>query len=590
MKNMCNFAIIAHIDHGKSTLADRFLEITGVFEAGKHEEQLLDRNPISRERGITIKLAPVRMEYGISNLEYGSDKAKIQNSKFYILNLIDTPGHVDFSYEVERTLSCVEGVILLVDATAGIQAQTVAHAYKALEQDLVLIPAINKIDLPQAEIEKTKSDLKEFLGVKESEIYEVSAKTGQGVEKLLQVVIEKTPPPHATGPVDNGLRALIFDSYYDEYRGVIAFVRVFEGQLKTRDKVKLFASNEEFEVKEVGFFAPELKKKEKLSTGEIGYIVTNLKDIHKVRVGDTIAGLETKNSLPGYREVKPMVFASFFPTASHDFPDLKKSLQQFALNDASISFEQIYSPALGSGFRIGFLGVLHADVVRERLEREFDLDLVLTTPTVEYMKKRLGSGKFKYLEPIVRVEIITPDKYTGAVMRLCESKRAKFITMDNRFQTFISYQMPLSELIVDFFDQLKTVTSGYGSLDWEFKEYQEADIDKLEILINGDPVEEFSQFTVREKAEERSRELTAKLRKLIPRQQYEVRIQAKYKGRIIASERIPPFRKDVTAKLYGGDRTRKEKLLKKQKKGKKRMKSVGRVDIPKDAFVQLFKK
>lgn len=574
MLQLRNFAIIAHVDHGKSTLADRFLEITGVVEKNKHEAQLLDRNPISRERGITIKLAPVKMQYA-----------------GYILNLIDTPGHVDFSYEVERTLACVEGAILLVDATQGIQAQTIAHTYKALEQNLTIIPVINKIDMPHAQVEKTKMEMCEFLGVDENSIYEISAKTGHGVEPLLNAIIEKIPAPDTVAPGEKlpsesgHTKALIFDSYYDTYRGVIAFLRVFEGTMQKGQKITLVATRQVFEIEEVGVFTPELAPKSTISAGEIGYVVTKLKDIHLVRVGDTLTtDVQNPQALPGYRPTKPMVYASVFPTDADDFVKLKESLEKLTLNDAALTYMGIYSKALGSGFRVGFLGLLHADVVRERLEREFDLSIILTPPTVEY---RQENNIFE--EPIADVTIVTPNEYTGPVMRLCEESRGIFKTMDNKTHVYLHYEIPLSEIITTFFDQLKTITSGYASFDWSFAEFRECDAGLLSILLNGDPVEEFSEYVVYERAERRGRFLTDRLKELIPRQQYEVRIQAFYKGKIIASSRIAPFRKDVTAKLYGGDRTRKDKLLKKQKEGKKSMKNVGSVEIPKEVFMKLFK-
>ena len=575
MKNIRNFAIIAHIDHGKSTLADRLLEITGVVDAGKHEEQMLDRNPISRERGITIKLAPVRMKY-----------------QDYILNLIDTPGHVDFSYEVDRTLSCVEGVILLVDATQGIQAQTISNAYKSIEKNLVIIPVINKIDLPNAQVESTKKQLIDFLGINETEIFEISAKTGMKVRELLDTIVKKIPPPVASDNNDKLLQSLIFDSYYDLHRGVIAFVRVFSGSLKKDQKVKLFANNEVFEVLEVGHFYPELKQSEELSNNDIGYVATNLKDIHQVRVGDTI--VDAKNSLPslaGYKKVKPMVFASIFPTVTAEYLNLKKALEKLYLTDSALEFSSIYSKALGSGFRVGFLGLLHADVVRERLEREFNLDLVLTPPQVEFLRNVTNT---KYKEPYVKIVIVTPENYLGPVMQLCEHYRVEFVTMDNKNQIMLKYIMPLSEMISDFYDNLKSVSSGYASVDWEFSEYREVEADKLSLLLNGDPVEEFSEIIVKERSYEKAELLVKKLRELIPRQQYEVKIQAQYKGKIIASERLSPFRKDVLIKggklVGGGDYGRKRKLLEKQKEGKKKMKMVGNVEIPKEAFLKLFNK
>ncbi len=569
-----NFAIIAHVDHGKSTLADRFLELTGVVKSGAHDEQYLDRNPISRERGITIKLAPVRMVY-----------------KEYVLNLIDTPGHVDFSYEVDRTLACVEGVILLVDATQGIQAQTISNAYKAIEKNLTVIPVVNKTDLPSADIEGTKKQLVDFLGIKEDEIFEVSAKTGLGVEKLLESVVEKVPAPHSANPEGSGtLQALIFDSYYDSHRGVIAFVRVFSGALMKKQKVKLGVRNEVFEVLDVGYFLPDLKSADILAISEIGYIATNLKDIHKVEVGDTIIDVKNQSTtISGYKRVKSMVFASIFTTDTGDYMSLKRGLEKLYLNDSSLEFSGIHSKALGAGFRVGFLGLLHADVVRERLEREFNLSLVLTPPQVEY-KKTNG----ELLEPWVKILIITPNQYVGAVMRLCERYRAKFITMDNKNQIMLKYEMPLSEMISDFHDNLKSISSGYASLDWEFFEYRPVEADTLQLLINTEPVEEFSEIVVHDRAREKAADLVKRLRDLIPRQQYEIKIQAQYKGKIIASERISPFRKDVLikgGKVVGtGDVGRKKKLLEKQKEGKRKMKMVGRVEIPKEAFLKLFRK
>ena len=599
-----NFAIIAHVDHGKSTLADRLLEMTGVVQQGKHEEQLLDRNPISRERGITIKLAPVRMQYGE-----------------YILNLIDTPGHVDFSYEVDRTLACVEGVILLVDATQGIQAQTIANAYKALDKNLTIIPVINKIDLPGAEVTKTKKQIMDFLGIQASEIYEISAKTGMGVQAVLDAVIEKIAPPShsqtdpatallpASAPSPSGsdarvsgspsahatrkgitLQALIFDSYYDTHKGVIAFVRVFGGSLKRGMDVQMAHEGGTFIVSEVGMFKPDLTATSELEEGEIGYVATNLKNIHAIQIGDTMQlPKSTTPPLPGYKKVKPMVYASMFPTDTADYLNFKKALEKLYLTDSALDFSGIYSTALGAGFRVGFLGLLHADVVRERLEREYELSLVLTPPQVEF---KIEDGKF--YEPIVKIFIYTPEAYTGAVMKVCEEHRAKFVTMDNTNQIALTYEMPLAELITDFFDRLKSTTSGYASLDWELTRYEFADANKMELLLNNDPVEEFSEIVVSERAQEKAQFLTKRLRDLIPRQQYEVKIQAKYKGKIIASERISPFRKNVlihNSKVVGaGDVGRKKKLLEKQKEGKKLMKAVGKVEIPKDAFMKLFNK
>jgi len=576
MNNIRNFAIIAHIDHGKSTLADRLLEITGVVSKDKHEEQLLDRNPISRERGITIKLAPVRMAYELDGTTYQ-------------LNLIDTPGHVDFSYEVDRTLSCVEGAVLLIDATQGIQAQTISNAYKALEKNLTIIPVINKIDLPHADVPKTKKQIVDFLGISESEIHEISAKTGNGVPELLKDIVDKVPGPSFSS-INAELQSLIFDSYYDSHKGVIAFVRVFDGQVKKRDRVRLIADKSVFEVSEVGIFNPELTQTASLEKGEIGYVVTNLKDIHQVRVGDSITAEKSKNpALSGYKKVKSMVFASMFPTDTADYLNLKKALDKLYLNDSSLEFTPIYSQALGAGFRVGFLGLLHADVVRERLEREYELDLVLTPPQVEYQFENNT-----YFEPYVKIFMVMPPEYQGAVMTICQEYRGRFITMDNKNQITLTYEMPLAEMISDFFDRLKSVSSGYASLDWELVRYEPVKADKLSLLINGDPIEEFSEIVVQERAQEKAQDLTKRLREVIHRQQFEIKIQGQYKGKIIASERIAPFRKDVLMKgskaVGGGDVGRKRKVLERQKEGKKRMKMIGSVEIPKEAFLKIFNK
>jgi len=576
MNNIRNFAIIAHIDHGKSTLADRLLELTGVVSKDKHEEQLLDRNPISRERGITIKLAPVRMNYRLGEVSYQ-------------LNLIDTPGHVDFSYEVDRTLSCVEGAVLLIDATQGIQAQTISNAYKALEKNLTIIPVINKIDLAHADVPKARKQIVDFLGIAESEIHEISAKTGLGVPELLKDIIEKVPAP-SFNSANTELQSLIFDSYYDSHKGVIAFVRVFDGEVKKRDRVRLIADKSVFDVSEVGIFGPELSPVASLQKGEIGYVVTNLKDIHQVRVGDSITAEKSKNpALAGYKKVKSMVFASMFPTDAAEYLNLKKALDKLYLNDSSLEFTPIFSQALGAGFRVGFLGLLHADVVRERLEREYELDLVLTPPQVEY--------KFEnntYLEPYVRIFMVMPPEYQGPVMTICQEYRGRFITMDNKNQITLTYEMPLAEMISDFFDRLKSVSSGYASLDWELVRYESVKADKLSLLINGDPIEEFSEIVVQERAQEKAQDLTKRLREVIHRQQFEIKIQGQYKGKIIASERIAPFRKDVLMKgskaVGGGDVGRKRKVLERQKEGKKRMKMIGSVEVPKEAFLKIFNK
>ncbi len=636
--NIRNFAIIAHIDHGKSTLADRLLELTHVVQQGAHNDQMLDRNPISRERGITIKLAPVRMNYAIDNgqLKIDNEKTSVNLSTInsqssivnFTLNLIDTPGHVDFAYEVDRTLSCVEGVVLLVDATQGIQAQTIANAYKAIEKNLVIIPVVNKIDLPGAQVEATKQAIVDFLGIPKDTIHEISAKTGLGVPALFETIIRDIPDPFSvsrfpftdndtsiderSSVIEHGgantmsnsqatesrqlstenspLRALIFDSYYDSHKGVIAFVRVFEGSVKKGDKLRLAIGNINFETTEVGYFTPDLVATNNLAAGDIGYVVTNLKDIHDVRVGDTIIA-QKSNSVPlaGYQQVRSMVYASMFPTDTADYLNLKKALEKLYLNDSSLEFSAIFSQALGAGFRVGFLGLLHADVVRERLEREYDLSLVLTPPQVEYKHE---DGQF--FEPYVRVMVLTPHEHMGTVMQLLENYRGVFKSMDNKNQISVVYEMPMSEMIGEFFDKLKSATSGYASLDWEFAHYVPVKADKLLVLINLEPIEEFSEIVVAERAQEKGQELTRKLRELIPRQQYEIKIQAQFKGKIIASERLAPYRKDVLTKgsktVGGGDYGRKRKLLEKQKEGKKKMKMVGKVEVPKEAFLKLFNK
>lgn len=572
--NIRNFAIIAHIDHGKSTLSDRLLQMTHTVDLKTGQEQYLDRNPISRERGITIKLAPVRMRYTLN----GDD---------YILNLIDTPGHVDFTYEVDRTLACVEGALLLVDATQGIQAQTIANAYKAIDKSLVIIPVVNKIDMPNAQVEKTKMEIMEFLGCSEQDIHCVSAKTGEGVEPLLHDLITKIPPPNIT--ITDQPRALVFDSYYDSHLGVVAFVRIFEGEMSEGQSYRLCISAATFESPDIGYFNPDLTRAGKIACGEIGYIATNLKDIHDVTVGDTIVFAKSESTaLSGYKKIKPMVYASMFPTDTGDYLNFKKALEKLMLNDAALEYQSIYSTALGAGFRVGFLGILHADVIRERLEQEFDLSIVLTPPQVDYIFESEG----QYLEPIVRIMIIAPSAYVGAIMDLCENYRAKFQTMDNKHQVNMTYLMPLSEMISGFFDRLKSVTSGYASLDWELVSHDRVRADKLLLLINGDPVEEFSEIVVSERAQARASALCHRLHELIPRQQYEIKIQGQYKGKIIASERIAPYRKDVLVKnskvVGAGDVGRKRKLLEKQKEGKKKMKMVGKVEIPKEAFQKMF--
>lgn len=567
-----NFAIIAHIDHGKSTLADRLMEITGRIKPGEHDDQLLDRNPISRERGITIKLAPVQLNY-----------------QGYTLNLVDTPGHVDFSYEVERTLACVEGVILLVDATQGVQAQTIAHAYKALEQGLTIIPVLNKIDRPEARVEAVTQDLAQFLQVEKTEILSVSAKTGQNCEQLLQTIIAKIPAPVLPEASDNLTQALIFDSYYDPHRGVIAFVRVFSGNLAKNQQLRLIGTGVKFESREVGCFQPELTPQNQIKSAQIGYLVTGLKSIQQVRVGDTVTLADQAGSaLSGYRHIKPMVYAFFFPTDNSDYERLVKAMEKLSLNDASLESSGIYSQALGPGLRVGFLGLLHAEIIRERLEQEYDLDLVITPAQVEFQQQDSG-----FMEPIAKATVIIPSRFVNAVMTVAHDFRGVLLRTENlnlQDQVVMIWEIPLWELMANnFFDTLKSITSGYGSLDWEFLEFRPVEADNLEILLNLKPVAEFSQLVVKDKAFPIAQKYVTKLQQLIPRQQYEIRIQARFQNKIIASSRVAPFRKDVTAKLYGGDRTRKDKLLKKQKQGKSALKQIGAISLPKETFIKLFR-
>ena len=588
LKKIRNFAILAHIDHGKSTLADRFLEITHTIPKEKLTQQHLDKLDLERERGITIKLAPVSMSW-----------------QGYKLNLIDTPGHVDFSYEVSRSLAAVEGVILLVDATSGIEAQTLSNLLLAKEQGLEIIPAVNKIDLPNAQVEKVKSSISQTLGFSEEEIVLVSAKEGTNVDTLLDEVVDKIPPP--VGKLDEPARALIFDSIYDSFKGVVAYVRIFDGVFREQEKIRLVGTKVDVEVVEVGYFSPSFKKEKEISAGQIGYIATGLKDVELVKVGDTItsAGNPTNEPLPGYKPSKSMVFAGIFPVGRDEFPRLKDALEKLKLNDASLTFEPENSPALGFGVRAGFLGLLHMEVVQERLEREFDLELIITSPSVSY-KVLLTDGKEievsnptklpeqtkikEIKEPWVAGSIISLSRYIGSINQLVHQKRGE-ITNTEYFsdKIKISTRLPLSEIVSDFYDKLKTVSSGFASFDWEPSGFERVEATKLEILVAKGPVDALSQIVPREKAHYVGKNLVGRLKEVIPRQQFEISLQAAIGGKIIAAEKIPPFRKDVTAKLYGGDRTRKDKLLEKQKKGKSRMKRVGKVDIPQEAFLSVLK-
>ncbi len=584
-----NFCIIAHIDHGKSTLADRFLEFTKTIEKRQMKDQLLDTMDLERERGITIKLQPVRMEW-----------------KGYILNLIDTPGHVDFTYEVSRSLAACEGAILVVDSTQGIEAQTLANIHLAQAHNLKIIPVVNKVDLPNSDREKTAAEIVKAFGFSPDEILYASGKTGEGVEKILEAVIDRVPPPQ--GDPEKPLRALIFDSAYDQHRGVITFVRVKDGKLTKNLKIQTIGTKTHAEALEVGYFHPKFFPSKEILTGEVGYIVTGLRDVRKARVGDTITNTSTGvEPLPGYKQVKPMVYASIFPTSGDDYPILRDAIDKLKLSDAALDFEPEHIPALGFGFRTGFLGLLHMDVVQERLTREYNLDLVLTAPSVEY-NINLKSGENKTIhtpaelpdlsiienieEPWVDVEILAPQKYIGGILELITGRRGIYKNMDylSNERVLITAEMPLANIIIDFYDKLKSVSSGYASLNYELIDFRVGDLVKLDILVAQEKVEALSIIAHRETAEAEGRVMAEKLKDLIPRQQFEIAIQAAIGGKIIARETIPAMRKDVTKGLYGGDVTRKMKHLEKQKKGKKRLKRIGSVDIPQEAFLAILKK
>lgn len=588
-----NFCIIAHIDHGKSTLADRMLEITRTVPRQKMADQYLDRMELERERGITIKAQAVRMRYGDAGEEYR-------------LNLIDTPGHVDFSYEVSRSLEACEGAILLVDAAQGVEAQTVSNAYLAVEAGLTIIPAVNKIDLPAADVKGTVMEVAELLGIEAGEVLAVSAKTGDGVEDLLKAVIERTPPP-AGGP-EKTLRALVFDSTYDPYRGVIAFIRVMEGGVARSMKALFMATGATGEVEEVGFFTPDMTSCGVLESGDVGYIITGIKDVSMVKVGDTVTGAEDAASkpLPGYREPKPMVFAGVYPVNSDDFTNLRDALDKLKLNDAALTYIPENSKALGFGFRCGFLGLLHMEIVKERLEREYGLDLVITAPNVVY-EVVTGKGDTVYVrnpsempdagvikevrEPFVQATMLLPPNYLGGIMEMIKERRGVYQDMaylsGRRVQ--IRCKIPLAEMVMDFYDRIKSRSRGYASLDYEYTGFVPGDLVKLDILINKEPVDAFSSIVERRRAHTYGRAMVHKLRELIPRQLFDVPIQAAVGGRVVARETVKARRKDVLSKCYGGDITRKKKLLEKQKEGKKRMKMVGRVEIPQEAFISALK-
>jgi GTP-binding protein LepA len=589
-----NFSIIAHIDHGKSTLADRILEITSTVSKREMLDQYLDDMDIERERGITIKAHAVRVLY----------KNK-PDGKEYIFNLIDTPGHVDFTYEVSRSLAACEGAILVVDATQGIQAQTLANVYLAIGGDLEIIPVINKIDLKSARADEVAEELGKILGINKDEILLVSAKTGEGIEQVLESIIRSIPPPR--GDEEGPLRALVFDSQYNSYRGVVALIRVVNGKIAAGMKVRFMAENIISDVEEVGIFGPGMIKKPSLSAGEVGYLITGIKEVEHIVVGDTVTSFSepSDSALPGYKKPRPMVYSGLFPMEGGDYEDLRDALGKLALSDSSLDFVPEVSNALGFGFRCGFLGLLHMEIIKERLKREYGLRLISTSPNVAY-RITLSDGVVREVkrpsdfpeqekiediqEPYTKVTIISPKEHIGKIMKLVESKRGDFIDMVyiSMERVELTYIMPLSEIIVDFFDRLKSISSGYASLDYEVKEYRKSELVKLDILVAGERVDELSVITHKDNAYHIGRELSSRLRKVVPRQNFEVSIQAAIGKRIIAKERIAPYRKDVTSGLYGGDVTRKRKVLEKQKEGKKRMKKIGRVEIPDDAFMSFY--
>jgi GTP-binding protein LepA len=592
MKNIRNFSIIAHVDHGKSTLADRFIELTGALSARELKEQVLDTMDLERERGITIKAQTVRLTY------------KSLSGEEYIFDLIDTPGHVDFSYEVSRSLSACDGALLVIDASQGVEAQTLANTYLAVHNDLVLVPVINKIDLPQIQIEDSLEQMEHILGLPRSEALLVSAKTGQGLPELFEAVVQRIPPPK--GDPDAPLKALLFDSWFDTYRGVIVLVRILDGELKTGDQIVLMASGAEYEAEEVGYLTPKPVKSGVLKTGEVGYLVAGIKKLSDARVGDTVThrNRPTATPLPGFKESKPMVFCGIFPAGESNIEELRDAMEKLRLNDASFQYEPENSPALGLGFRAGFLGLLHREIVQERLERDYGLTLITTAPSVGYRVTDRKGETFEIHnpsempeptevamieEPVIEAVILTPDRYLGGLFKLLEERRGiqKKMEYIGSGRIMLGYTLPLNEVVFDFYNQLKQLSQGYASLDYEFVGYREGPLVKLDILINGDPVDALSLIVHEDKAVALGRGLVERMRKVIPRQQYEVALQAAIGKRIIARETVKPFRKDVLAKLYGGDYTRKMKVLEKQKAGKKRMRRVGKVDIPQEAFLAI---
>lgn len=589
-----NFSIVAHIDHGKSTLADRLLEQTGTLTQREMEEQVLDNMELEKERGITIKSQAARLIY------------KRDNGEEYILNLIDTPGHVDFNYEVSRSLAACEGAILVVDATQGIQAQTLANCYLALDNNLEIVPVINKVDLPSARPEEIKTEIEDIIGIEAHDAPLISAKTGLNIKDVLEAVVEKVPAPE--GDEDAPLRALIFDSYYDSYKGVVSYVRVKDGIVKPGTEIKLMSTNKVYEVTEVGVFTPAFLPIDQLSAGDVGYITASIKNVRDARVGDTITekGRETKEALAGYKPAVPMVFSGIYPVDGAKYGELREALEKLQINDAALNFEPETSIALGFGFRCGFLGLLHMEIIQERIEREFNLDIITTAPSVIYKVYKTDGTMIEltnptnlppmteidYMEePMVKASIITPTDYTGAVMELCQEKRGSFIDMEylEATRVVIHYDIPLNEIVYDFFDTLKSRTKGYASLDYELTGYIQTELVKLDILLNGESVDALSMIVPKERSYSRGKAITEKLKEIIPRQMFEIPIQASVGSKIIARETVKAMRKDVLAKCYGGDISRKKKLLEKQKEGKKRMRQVGSVEVPQEAFMAVLK-
>ena len=589
-----NFAIIAHIDHGKSTLADRLIERTGALSGREMKEQVLDSMDIERERGITIKAQTAALRY------------KAADGNTYLLNLIDTPGHVDFTYEVSRSLSACEGVLLVVDATQGVEAQTLANVYLALEHDLAIVPVVNKIDLPSADVESVKKQIEETVGLDASEALLVSAKTGIGIADLLEAIVLRIPPPR--GDVEAKVRALIIDSWWDSYKGVISMVRVFSGRLRAGDKIKLMATGKAYEVLDVGAYAPEITSLPELSAGEVGYLVANIKEVVDSKVGDTVSAADDADAapLPGFKVVQPMVFAGVFPSDNADYPELRDALSKLTLNDASVTWEPETSGALGFGFRLGFLGLLHMEIIQERLEREYDLDIITTAPSVKYRvflkdgtetvidnpAKMPDIGDYESIEePMIVARVQLPEEFLGAIIKLCQDRRG--IQLDLKYQTAkrvqLTYEMPLAEIVFGFYDQLKSLSRGYASLDYEQAEYRKSELVRVDLLVNGERVDALSLISHRDSAYNRGRDLCIKMKDEIPPQQFEVAIQAAIGSRVIARTTVKALRKNVLAKCYGGDISRKRKLLEKQKRGKKRLKAVGNVEIPQGAFHAILK-